>query len=72
MEIRQYEDGSADIIFTDKEKKIINEKGNLKLTAEGIRHFGNHLVKIVSDFQINLKQNIREMKTQEGQDIETS
>ena len=53
MEIRQYEDGSAEIIFNDQEKKIVNEKGSLKITPEGLRHFGNQLVKIVADFQIN-------------------
>ena len=71
MEIRQYEDGSADIIFNDQEKKIVNERGYMKLSPEGLRHFGNHLVKIVADFQINFKQDVRNMETK-GQDIETS
>ena len=72
MEIRQYEDGSAEIIFNDQEKKIVNEKGSLKITPEGLRHFGNQLVKIVADFQINFKKDVRNMQTHEGQDIETS
>tara|TARA_R100000329_G_scaffold119587_1_gene98573 strand:- start:363 stop:581 length:219 start_codon:yes stop_codon:yes gene_type:complete len=72
MQIKQYEkDGSAEIIFTEQEKKIINERGLLKLTPEGLRHFGNNLVKIVADFQINFKQEVRNLETKE-QDVETS
>ena len=72
MEIRQYEDGSAEIIFNDQEKKIVNEKGSLKMTPEGLRHFGNQLVNIVADFQINFKKDVRNLETRAGQDIETS
>jgi len=72
MEIRQYEDGSAEIVFNDQEKEIVNKKGSLKITPEGLRHFGNLLVKIVADFQINFKEDVRNMQTTEGQDIETS
>ena len=72
MEIKQYEkDGSAEIIFTEQEKNIINERGHLKLTPEGLRHFGNNLVKIVADFQINFNQEVRNLETKE-QDVETS
>tara|TARA_R100001460_G_scaffold66765_1_gene107040 strand:+ start:699 stop:917 length:219 start_codon:yes stop_codon:yes gene_type:complete len=72
MEIRQYKDGSGEIIFSDKEIKIIGQRGNLKFTPEGLRHFGNNLVKIVAEFQLNFDQKTKNISSQEGDDIETS
>tara|TARA_R100000149_G_C5816664_1_gene97684 strand:+ start:354 stop:572 length:219 start_codon:yes stop_codon:yes gene_type:complete len=72
MEIRQYKDGSGEIIFSKEEIKIIRERGNLKLTSEGLRHFGNNLVKIVAEFQLNFDEKVKNMSSQVGDDIETS
>jgi len=71
MQIRQYKDGSAEIIFTEQEKKVIMEKGIIKFTPEGLRHFGNNLVKIVSDFYNNMDEETKNKLTHSG-DIETS
>ena len=44
MEFKQNKkDGSCEIIFSEKEKKIINDKGKLFLSATFLKHFGNYL-----------------------------
>lgn len=52
MQIKQYENGTADLIFEEHEKKIINEKGFIHFDEEGLKEFGNMLVKIASDFHL--------------------
>lgn len=47
--LQNKKDGSAKIIFTDDEIKIINNKKGLEFDAMGIRQFSNHLVKIAID-----------------------
>ena len=47
MIIKQFNNGSAEIIFTDNEKKIIQDKGKFTLEASALKHFSNNLVKIV-------------------------
>ena len=71
MQIKQYKDGSAKIVFSEEEKKIILDKGCLTFTAEGLRHFGNNLVKIVSEFQLYFDEKTKQMYT-ESNDIETT
>jgi len=57
------EDGSCNIYFSEREQKIINEKGQLYLSAENLRHFGNHLVKIVSEWQVNFSEELKNKQT---------
>ena len=71
MLIKQFKDGSANIIFTEDEKKIIKEKGILQFTPEGLRHFGNNLVKLVVDWNSNFNEDVKSLDTKSG-DIETS
>lgn len=63
MEIRQYNDGSAEIVFSDDEKKIIEKNSSIKLTQEGLRHFGNNLVKIVVDFQTKFDDKTKQISS---------
>ena len=44
--LQNKKDGSAKIIFTDDEIKIINNKKGLEFNSVGIRQFSNQLVKI--------------------------
>ena len=53
MIFKQFKDGSCDIEFSLKERFILFTKGKLHLSPEGLRHFGNHLVKMVSDWNAN-------------------
>jgi len=55
MKFKQYDNGSCDVEFSWKERFIVLKKGNIHLSDKYLRHFGNHLVKIVADW--NLKFN---------------
>jgi hypothetical protein len=63
MKFRQYENGSCDIEFSIKERWTILKKGKIHLSDEMLRHFGNHLVKMVMDWQLKFKEDISNIKT---------
>lgn len=69
MIFKQYNNGSCDIIFSDEEVKIIQEKKILHISDEFLRHFGNHLVKIVTEWQLNFKEPIRNIATKEDTEV---
>ena len=52
-------DGSCEILFSDEEKKIINDKQKIFLDAESLRHFGNVLMKMVADWNINFNDELK-------------
>lgn len=56
MIFRQFKDGSCDIEFTWKERWILFRKGKLHLSDESLRHFGNNLMHILYDWQLNFKE----------------
>jgi predicted nuclease of restriction endonuclease-like RecB superfamily len=56
MNFKQYEDGSCDIEFSKEEIKIINKKNKIHLSDEMLRHFGNKLVEIVSNWNSKFKK----------------
>ena len=73
MEFKQNKkDGSCEIIFSEKEKKIINDKGNLLLSATFLKHFGNNLIKIVAEWNINFNEDVQKLtsKSSKMEDIE--
>ena len=55
------EDGSCEIIFSENEIKIINEKKKFYLDAESLRHFGNVLMKMVADWNINFNDELNDL-----------
>jgi len=59
MIFKQYENGSCDIIFSWKERLLLFKKGKLHLSDEDLRHFGNHLVKIVSDWNMKFNKELQ-------------
>jgi hypothetical protein len=63
MIFKQYEDGSCDIEFSKEELNIIFKKEKLHLSAENLRHFGNNLVKIVSDWNTKFNENLQNKNT---------
>lgn len=69
MEFRQYKNGSCDIFFSWKEKFIILKKGRIHLSAEAVKHFGNHLVKIVADWQVNFNEELQKKLTKSDTEI---
>ena len=71
MKFKQYENGSCDIEFSWKERFNLFRKGKLHLSQEGLRHFGNHLVKIVSEWNMNFNEDIKNKTTENNTKIET-
>lgn len=63
MNFKQYENGSCDIEFSKEEIEILSKKGKLHLSDEYLKHFGNHLVKIVMDWQEKFNEEIVNKKT---------
>ena len=69
MRFKQYDDGSCDIEFSEREIKIIQEKKNLFLDATSFRNFGNILVKIVAEWQLKFDEKTKNLTTY-GNDTE--
>jgi len=69
MIFKQFKDGSCDIEFSWKERFTLFTKGKLHLSQEGLRHFGNHLVKMVSDWNANFNEEIKNKTTFENTEI---
>jgi aromatic ring-opening dioxygenase LigB subunit len=63
MKFKQYENGSCDIEFSWKERIILFKKGKLHLSDENLRHFGNNLVRIVSEWNLKFKKDIANKQT---------
>ena len=70
MIFKQYEDGSCDIEFSWKERLILFRKGKLHLSDEYLRHFGNNLVRLVSEWNMKFKEEITDKSTFEDTKIE--
>jgi hypothetical protein len=64
MKFKQYDDGSCDIEFSWKERFILMKKGKLHLSDENLKHFGNNLVKIVSDWQLKFNERTKKLSTE--------
>ena len=70
MKFKQYENGSCDIEFSVKERWLILRKGKIHLSDEALRHFGNHLVRMVSDWNLKFKKETQEKLTYDNTKIE--
>ena len=70
MIFKQYNDGSCDIKFSWKERFTLFTKGKLHLSDENLRHFGNNLVKIVSEWNLKFNEEIKNKQTYEDTKIE--
>tara|TARA_R110000824_G_scaffold59779_1_gene160267 strand:- start:232 stop:459 length:228 start_codon:yes stop_codon:yes gene_type:complete len=64
MKFNQKKDGSCDIIFSWREIFIIVRKRKLTFSAEGLRHFGNILIKIVADWNSNFNEDLKNKQTE--------
>jgi hypothetical protein len=70
MKFKQYPNGSCDIEFSWKERYILFTKGKLHLSDEGLRHFGNTLVAIVSEWNAQFNEDIKNKSTQVDSKVE--
>jgi hypothetical protein len=71
MKFKQYENGSCDIEFSVKERWLILKKGKIHLSDEALRHFGNHLVRMVSDWNLKFNKTTQEKITHDNTKIES-
>jgi hypothetical protein len=69
MIFKQYKNGSCDIEFSLKERWIVLKKGKIHLSDEALRHFGNHLVKMVSEWNMNFNEDIKNKITENNTKI---
>ena len=69
MKFKQYDDGSCDIEFSWKERLTLFRKGKLHLSDENLRHFGNKLVQIVSDWNLKFNKEVSRKITYEDTEI---
>jgi hypothetical protein len=70
MKFKQYENGSCDIEFSLKERWIILKKGKVHLSDEALRHFGNKLVQMVSDWNFKFNEELKNKITFKDTKIE--
>jgi hypothetical protein len=70
MKFKQYQNGSCDIEFSWKERFILFKNGKLHLSDEHLRHFGNNLVKIVSEWNRNFNDELQKKETTINSKIE--
>ena len=63
MNFKQHDDGSCDIEFSKEEIEIINKKQKLHMPAETLKHFGNILVAIVSFWNDQFNDEIKNKQT---------
>jgi len=70
MKFKQYENGSCDIEFSAKERWIILKKGRIHLSDEALRHFGNKLVQMVSEWNLKFNDEIKSKNTYDNTKIE--
>tara|TARA_A100000171_G_scaffold35239_1_gene33757 strand:+ start:3127 stop:3333 length:207 start_codon:yes stop_codon:yes gene_type:complete len=64
MKFNQFKDGSCDINFSKEEIKIINKYKKVHFTAEGLRHFGNSLMKMVVEFNTKFSEDVKNLQTE--------
>jgi hypothetical protein len=70
MIFKQYKDGSCDIIFSWKERLLLLRKGKLHLNDESLRHFSNTLIKIITEWNINFNEDLKNRQTFDSSKIE--
>lgn len=70
MIFKQYENGSCDIEFSLKERWIILKKGKIHLNDETLKHFGNKLVQIISNWNLKFNKKTHEKVTYNNTKIE--
>ena len=70
MIFKQHENGSCDIEFSKEEIEIIIKNKKLYLSDDALRHFGNKLVQIVSEWNMNFNEELKNKMTYNNSKIE--
>jgi hypothetical protein len=70
MKFVSKKNGDVDIIFSDEEVKIFSETKKLTLGPLAVRHFENHLMRVIAEMHANLPENLKQLPSVEGVDSE--
>jgi len=70
MNFKQNKDGSGEIIFSKEEINIIKKNKKLILTPVSLRHFGNVLVRMVTDWNLNFSKEVSNLPTESDSKVE--
>ena len=70
MNFKQNKDGSGEIIFSKEEINIIKKNKKLILTPVSLRHFGNVLVRMVNDWNLNFSKEVANLQTDKDSKVE--
>lgn len=71
MIFRQLENGKVELLFNLRERIKLLFTGKLIITDIGSRHFGNHLVKAVIEWQHKFDPKFSKYQTTENDPVET-
>ena len=63
MIFKQEKNGAGNIVFSEEEIKIIEKHKKIHLSAEGLKKFGDNLIKIVLKFQNNFDDKLSQKMT---------
>ena len=69
MNFIQKKDGSCILNFSEEEIKNIQNKKSIHFTAEGLRHFGNVLMRMVIEFNKNFDDDVSKIMTSDDKKI---
>jgi hypothetical protein len=69
MIFKQYENGSCDIVFSKEEIEIINKKERIHLSDEALKHFGDHLMSVIVQWQIKFDDKVKNSLTYKNTEI---
>jgi hypothetical protein len=72
LEIRQKEDGSGEILFSEEEIKIITKEKKLVLTTIFLKHFINLFMSVFFEYQRKFDEKTKNITTPLNTIIETS
>ena len=69
MKFIQKDDGSATLHFSEEEIEIMVKNKKIEFTLEGLRHFQNNLMRIISSFHSKFPDTIKNLQTQNDTEI---
>lgn len=69
MIFKQYENGSCDIVFSKEEIEAINKKECIHLSDEALKHFGNHLMSIIVQWQMKFEDKLKNSLTHKNTEV---
>tara|TARA_R110000823_G_scaffold274748_1_gene393580 strand:+ start:599 stop:817 length:219 start_codon:yes stop_codon:yes gene_type:complete len=70
MNFKQNKNGSGEIIFSKEEINILKKNKKLILTPVSLRHFGNVLVRMVTDWNLNFPKEVSNLPTEDDSKVE--